>query len=478
MRLIRFEPLEFTPTTVVVRWTEDPVSGFYRNPYFTLDFGTALDPRSLPLKLWWTIVLLCLHSHWNFLRPCRVVFPVYLPESEIEFWQRILQAELFSLEAYRGTQDRARSIEIEARGPDPGPVELPPNTGRAATAFSGGKESLLQAGILCQFTPRPLLVNTQSEMPPMHDHSSRIRAHVMREIAHRKNCEVVEVKSDLRANWNNLFGRERGYRHSINEMSDAYLYIASMLAVSAARGARRLSLGCEFEAQRCGLAFPEGYAPFFAMMSVPVMQSLARLLQPWGMELGSLLWPLSQYQIMYLLWRHYPDIADLQCSCWSIQDPEVGYCSLCLKCLKIAMILMSMEVDPARIGIDVTPLFLKGARWGPAELPTDGALNYAAQHITPRQVRPYFPPQNGLQRLGVLKPPAYRAMLDLVAQTHGKKADWAGQYRPAYAKYIPPSLRQDIDRLYREYFPVIDPADYSEDILRADAQADHITESL
>jgi hypothetical protein len=478
VRLIRFEPLEFTSTSVLVRWSEEPVSGLYQRPYFTLDFGPALDPRTLPQKLWWTIVLLCLHSHWNFLRPCRVVFPIHLPEGELEFWQRILQAERFSLEAYRGTRDPARSIELEARGPDPGPVELPPDTGRSATAFSGGKESLLQAGILCQFTSRPLLVNTQAEMPPMVDHSSRIRAHVMREMVRRRNGEVVEVKSDLRANWNNLFSHTMGYRQSVNEMSDAYLYVASLLAVSASRGARRLCLGCEFEAQRCGLTLPDGYAPFFSMMSVPVIQSLSRLLRPWGMELGSLLWPLSQYQIMSLLWRRYPDIADLQCSCWSIQDPNVGYCSLCLKCLKIATILISLDVDPARLEMDVTALFLKGARWGTDELPTGGALTHAAQRISPRSARRFFPEQNWRQRLGFQKPPAYRALLDLIAQSRGKNEEWVGQYRPAYAKYIPPSLRQDADRLYRECFPVLDPADYSEDIARADAQVGYITETL
>jgi hypothetical protein len=82
-----------------------------------LDFGSALDPRSLPLKLWWTIVLLTIRSYWNLLRPCRIVPPVSIDAGEIEYWQRLLDLQRVRLEKYRGTTDFERTIEIDCEGP-------------------------------------------------------------------------------------------------------------------------------------------------------------------------------------------------------------------------------------------------------------------------------------------------------------------------------------------------------------------------
>jgi hypothetical protein len=82
MRLVKFSPLKFTSSQVHVEWAVQPESIIYRQTSFVLDFGDALDPRTLPLKLWWTVVLLTIHSHWNLLRPCRIVLPVSIDAGE------------------------------------------------------------------------------------------------------------------------------------------------------------------------------------------------------------------------------------------------------------------------------------------------------------------------------------------------------------------------------------------------------------
>ena len=105
-------------------------------------------------------------------------------------------------------------------------------------------------------------------------------------------------------------------------------------------------------------------------------------------------------------------------------------------------------------------------------------MTYAAQRIAPRPARRFFPAQNGWQRLGLQKPPAYGAMLGLIAEARGKNEEWVGQYRPAYAKFIPAWLRPQADRIYRECFPVPDPADFTEEVARLEAQIGRLTETI
>ena len=56
----------------------------------------------VPTALWRTLAILCLHSHWTLLRPCGVELPWTLAPGEREFWLRLLDAAVVTLEATRG----------------------------------------------------------------------------------------------------------------------------------------------------------------------------------------------------------------------------------------------------------------------------------------------------------------------------------------------------------------------------------------
>ena len=98
MRTVVVDPPEVGEREVGFSWRVDPPSELYARESFNLRFGDRLDPRELPEDIWWTVALLCLHGHWALLRPCRVELPVELPPGEREFWLRLIDAAVETLE--------------------------------------------------------------------------------------------------------------------------------------------------------------------------------------------------------------------------------------------------------------------------------------------------------------------------------------------------------------------------------------------
>src|SRR5438876_302273 len=70
----------------------EPQTALYHRTAFFLRFPGPIEPALFPDRLLWLMALLCLHSHWALLRPCRVHLPVRLGEGEKELWLRLLDA--------------------------------------------------------------------------------------------------------------------------------------------------------------------------------------------------------------------------------------------------------------------------------------------------------------------------------------------------------------------------------------------------
>jgi hypothetical protein len=225
-------------------WQVEPATTLYARTHFSLSLPAGLDGRDLPASLWWTIMLLCLHSHWNLLRPCTVELPVTLLPGHRAFWLRLLESEMATLAAYSQggcVGDGWGDLELVDGGPALTPAERLTEAGRCAAAFSGGKDSLLQAALLAELGYHPILVPTTSPMPPLNDHQTSRRRHVLDAIGQRREVDLVEVKSDLRSSWRNDFPPLVGYPVSVNEITDTFLYTAALLAVADLRGATHLS---------------------------------------------------------------------------------------------------------------------------------------------------------------------------------------------------------------------------------------------
>ncbi len=381
-------------------WQVEPATALYSRHHFSLRLPAGLDGRRLPASLWWTVGLLCLHSHWNLLRPCTVELPVTLPPGHREFWLRLLISESDTLEAYRagGAGEAALGADGAdgASGADgahaahetmgtpgamgaagaPGGIELHESgpalrtpgrlaeTGLCAAAFSGGKDSLLQAALLAELGCRAILVPTTSPMPPLNDHVTARRRHVLAEIGRRRDFELQEVASDLRSSWRNDFPPCVGYPVAVNEITDTFLYTASLLVVGALRGATHLFLASEAEVQENAEIGGRTVQHTHFMYSAATQAALAALLAPLGMRYGSLISALHSSQVQQLLWTRYDDLRDLQYSCWRVEAGEAT-CSRCSQCLRLALAALALGDSPERMGVDLVRLFPALRDWQP-----------------------------------------------------------------------------------------------------------------
>src|SRR5262249_59696474 len=117
MNLITLYPPEVGTHEVTFRWRVAPPTALYRKPQFTLRFPREVDLARVSPGLWPTIALICLHSHWPLLRPCRVTLPFSLRPGHAETWLRLTDAYVATLEAYRGTERLEREVAIQDEGP-------------------------------------------------------------------------------------------------------------------------------------------------------------------------------------------------------------------------------------------------------------------------------------------------------------------------------------------------------------------------
>jgi len=475
---------------VTFRWDVEPPTNLYRATTFHLRFPADVSVRAVPMALWRTVALLCLHSHWTLLRPCRVELAWPLGRGEREFWLRLVDAAVATLEACRSGNDRARAVElVDAPGYAEPPAQVH-DAGRVVTAFSGGKDSLLQLGLLAELGERPIAVVTTSPLPPMQDHLTARRRALMAEVVRRRDVELIEVRSDFRVAWNNDFAREVGHLVSVNEITDTFLYLAAALVVAWVRGAPRVFLASEAELQETSVR--DGVVvqhPHF-MYSAVTQRALDGLLTRVGLRHGSTNYPLRSGQVQRLLWTRYPDLRDLQYSCWRV-GPDDAACSACSQCLRIALTALATGGSPAEIGIDLRKLLVAMRDWTPAipsgdDLPDDRVR--AALHGQVRRELAMVAPRTVARRLiagdprRVLDPGLLRALRAYRALRRRLGAQGtpppALGYRRAYLALVDARHRDRLAAIFDGAFRAADADDDAAALGRTRALADWITAPL
>ena len=384
LRSITLFAPEITGHTATFRWAIEPDDGLYKRPFFTTTFPATIDISRVSKRLWFDIQMLCLHQHWLLMRPCVIKLPYKLTEPEKQFWLRMMQHALDTLETVHqtGAPDQPLGIRF-IDGPEAAPHERIVGGGFGA-AFSSGKDSLLQASLLFELTGNPLLVTTTSPLPPLEDHQNARRGEIFSAIQKRRNPVFVEVVSDFRSNWENGYPYRRGFAISVNELTDTFLYMANLLAVAAALGRTNLFLASEAEVQEN--AKQDGKIvqhPHF-MYSAATQRAFARYLEPHGLRFGSLIWPLYSMQVQQLLWARYPDLSDLQYSCWRVTDGE-RTCSRCEQCMRTALTALAAGHDPQRMGINLRKLMAHAHEWTPIEPERSGPN--IPQHVAAQRAR-------------------------------------------------------------------------------------------
>jgi hypothetical protein len=361
-RITLYSP-EIKAQEVTFRWAIEPSVSLYRQPQFTLRFPSGVDLTAVDPGLWWRVALICLHSHWVLLRPCRIHLPISLQPGEAEMWLRLMDVEIATLEVYRGTTQFAREIEIIEDGPLCAPVPLP-ERGRCATAFSGGKDSLLQTGLLTELSERPVLVTTTSPTPVREDHLTPRRRSVLDEIRRRRSVEFIEVESDYRANLAEDFALQIGYPIALNEMTDTFLYLGVLIAAGVASGATHLFIASEAEVQESVEIDGRVIQHKHFMYSQISLAAIDAAIRPWGITCSSLTSPLYSYQVQQMLWTRYRDLRDLQYSCWQVRGDQMT-CSACSQCLRLSIGALALGEQPKVCGFDLTKVLIEMKGWRP-----------------------------------------------------------------------------------------------------------------
>ena len=489
LRRVTLHPPEVGPGTVTFRFDVDPPSPLYHATRFSLGFPPWIDVTTLPDRLWWTVFLLCVHAQWPYLAPCEVRLPVRLGPGELEFWRRLVASHLDTLEAYRTGETPGRRIDLVDGGPLLAPFTQLADTAWCATSFSGGKDSLLQVGLLTELTERPLVVTTTSPRSDLHDHTTPRRRHVLSEVGRRRGVTLVEVTSDLRATWENHYPAQLGYPVSVNETSDTFLYFSALLAVSMALGATHLFLASETEVQENTVRDGRIVQHPHFMYAAATQRAIAAWLAPAGVMYGSLIWPLHSAQVLELLWTRYPDLADLQYSCWMV-GPDQAACSRCRQCFRIALGILVAGGRPERVGIDLPTVLQANQGWeprwpaAPDALPNDrvGAHLHAGMIRTVQATSPARILANvalgGAGRLAERRTwAALAGYRRLRRRLTGLAAPSPG-YRAGFLRLVDGLVRDRVASIYEAQLPAAPEASHADLVARSEALTRWIVEPL
>ncbi len=471
-------------------WTVTPASELYERSSFYLRFGPEIDLTGVSRELWWRIGLMCLHPHWPLLRPCRVELPVRLPPGEAEFWLRLTDAAVATLEAHVDGSETARSIELIGTGPLLSAPSPSPGRGDGiVSCFSGGRDSITQAAMLREFGESPTLVSVTSPVGWSTEHDTPRRREVLAAVTTRTGLELVEVHSDLRGNCQNEFVASR-YGVGVNECTDALLYLGAAVAVAAARGARLVAMASEAELQesvkRRGMVIQTRHF----MYSAATHRALSALLETAGVSVASLTNSLFQSQIQRLLAERYPDLRDLQYSCWSMRRDQAA-CSQCLECRRIALNLVAAGVAPSEAGIDLVTLLLSLSEWTPGER----YLNQEQTQELPRHVVGRAMEMQELRCLAATPPSVVVAMLDgrgtpdereRAKAIYGRLHEYAAAcrmepepgYLAGYLDLLAAPLRDGLEKIIEAHFAPAAPEHYAAIVTNTRLLSDWIADPL
>jgi 7-cyano-7-deazaguanine synthase in queuosine biosynthesis len=454
-------------------WSLTPDVGFYRSPRFTLDFPDSVDVSRVPEGLWLRVMMTCLYQHWAVLRPCRVVLPRRLPVGEREFWNRMIDASVWAFEIDQDTPDgptyaqrTSRAVEIVETGPAAGALEAATDRSGAVASFSGGRDSLTQMAMLDELGVESLLVTTTSRREgSIEFETARFRV-VLEEVQARTGLERIEIKSDIRTCFVNNHPLVARYGLAASELTDTLLYFATCWATAAARGADSVFLASEAEVQesirRDGMVVQMEHVG----MSGVTQRALSALAAPTGIFYGGLTASLEHFQVQRVLDKRYPQLSDLQYSCYS-QQPGEDVCNNCFNCLKTSLHKMSDGSPPAEIQIDLNRVLVTQSDWSPGddgeERGSIGSL-YADRmnHHLVRVLRELDSDRvSKFAPGGVLSPEAEAGLARLRATAFAAPDPPAEPgYRAGYLELLEEPVSSGMNRLLRELFAAAPPESY------------------
>lgn len=446
-------------------WTVTPEHDFYRANHFTIEFPRSVEIGVVPEGVWLRAMLAFMYCHWAVLRPCRVVLPRRLPAGEREFWMRMVDTAVWALEIDQDepggptyAERTRRNIEIVETGPPAGELTSAPAGKVVINSFSGGRDSLTQAAMLRELGLNPVLVTTESKREGSIEFETARFRKILDAAQERTGLELVEVTSDARTcvvNDHPLIAR---YELAVSELTDTLLYFAVCWATGWVRGASAVYLASEAEVQesirRDGMIVQIVHVGFTGA----TQRALTALAAPTGVAYANLTESLQHFQIQRILDHRYPELSDLQYSCFSQKAGE-DVCNDCFNCLKTALHKMSNGSAPSDISIDLNKVLAARSDWTPQD---DGEKRNALGELFGARMNNHL--VRVLRELdaervaafapgGVLTPDA-RAGLEKLRATAFAEPDPPDEpgYRAGFLSLLDEPLRSGLDSIFSDHF--------------------------
>ncbi|HEX7609518.1 MAG TPA: hypothetical protein VF380_02495, partial [Solirubrobacteraceae bacterium] len=392
------------------------------------------------------------------------------------------------LEAYGSAPRAGRAAELVERGPTLAPRPLAGGDGRAAVAFSGGKDSLVLTAMLAELGVPTVLVTATSPVEWSRDQIGNARQRALAGVVERLPVQLLEVTSDFRTCWTPDFAARDGCRLPVNQLTDLPFFQAVTVAAAAATGASRLFMASETDCQYSSVLEGRVVQHCEFVGSAATQRALDALLSRFGMRQGSLTYPLHMPQVQALLWHRYPDLADLQFSCYQAPEGERA-CSVCPKCFQIALVMVAEGVAPRELGIDLAAALCSFGHWH-----LDAPTTYAAP-----QLHPTRRPRHHVTRILQAVPSARIAALieadpDGSGESAGREAiavyerlrgealplelPPAPGYLGGYLELIAPDLREGLRAIFEEHFAPAPGAEFAGMVQRSREFANWVARPL
>jgi hypothetical protein len=220
----------------------------------------------------------------------------------------------------------------------------------AILPFTSGKESLVTLGLCLELGIKPVLVFVQE---PIQTYEEEPKKKILKWLKNRYHLDTYFVVNEP-----GLFREDRAFNlkpgTELGWGTQTTILALLMLPFVYASKARYLLFGNEFSNNEFSLIDGWKCFPSYDQSSFWTAQhnNIIILLTGDRTQLKSILEPLEEIQIFFLLHHRYPELGKKQFSCFG-QHPLVSgsqWCHQCYKCARMYLFARALDLDPTHLG--------------------------------------------------------------------------------------------------------------------------------
>lgn len=255
---------------------------------------------------------------------------------ELEYLRRFYNTEL---EFRRGAATIPRETFIPVQNPE-----------RVILPFTFGKESLLVLGLTQELGLDPILMYCEEPVQP---YEGPIKRALLRKFERRRGVRTVFIENSLgKLRYGRAFGLPKSTEIGWGNQTTLLVLFAIPLAFRFK--ASSILFGSEISNEE--VTSRAGWREFLSFDQTAfwtsAQDSMARVLTGNATSVHSVLQPLEELAIFFILHRRYPKLGELQFSCMA-ERPLIGdsaWCHCCHKCERMYLFAKVCNVDPKQIG--------------------------------------------------------------------------------------------------------------------------------